>query len=86
MSTHSSLPDGTLKPIRKPAREPMIIAMEKAYRASKQYQLDKLLRKESLYKRRLTLALNGLDKVQGEIKDMLMAIARPHLSEGSEQP
>lgn len=81
-----SLPDGTLKPIRKPARDPLIIRMEQAYRGSKQYELDKLLRKQTLYRRRFTLAQAGLEKVQQEIYDMLHSLAEPHLSERKEQP
>ena len=77
-------PDGTLKPARKPARDPMIIQMEKAYRSSRQYELDKLLRKQSLYRRRLTLAQTGLDNVQREIYDYLHGLAESRLSERGE--
>lgn len=75
----ASLPDGTLKPIRKPARDPMIIQMEKVYRASRQYQLDKLLRKQSLFRRRLTLAQAGLDNTQREIYELLHRLAEKQL-------
>lgn len=81
-----SLPDGTLKPIRRPARDPMIIQMEKAYRESRQYELDKLLRKQSLYRRRLTLAEAGLEKVQQEIYNMLHGLAESRLTERSDAP
>lgn len=79
-----SLPDGTLKPIRKPARDPLVIQIEKAYRSSKQYELDKLLREETKYKRRLTLAMNGLSRVQQDIRDYLMNLSRHRLSEKAE--
>lgn len=77
----SSLPDGTLKPIRKPARDPLIIKMEQAYRASWQYQLDKLLHKQTLYRRRLTLAEAGLEKTQQEIYTLLHSLAEARLAE-----
>ena len=81
----SSLPDGTLKQIRKPARDPMIIQMEKVYRSSRQYQLDKLLRKQTLYRRRLSLAQSGLDNTQREIYDFLHGLSEARLAERSEE-
>jgi hypothetical protein len=81
----SSIPDGTLKPIRRPAREAMIIQMEKAYWGSRPYGLDKLLRKQSLYRRRLTLAQAGLENTQREIYDMLHGLAESRLTERSEE-
>lgn len=58
----------------KPKREPVVIAAEKAYRASAQCKLDKLVRKRSLYRRRLTLALAGLEATQGEIESLLSGL------------
>lgn len=84
MSTQASIPDGTLKQIRKPARDPLVIQMEKAYRESKKYELDKLLRKQSLYRRRLTMAQAGLEKVQEEIYDFLHGLCAARLNEKSE--
>ncbi len=86
MSTHTgSLPDGTLKPIRKPARDPLVIQLEKAYRESRKYQLDKLLRKQTLYRRRLTMAQAGLEQTQREIYEFLHGLAEPKLNEKSSQ-
>lgn len=79
-----SLPDGTLKPIRKPARDPMVIQMERAYRSSKQWQLDKLLHKQMLYRKRLTLAQAGLERVQKDIYEYLLALSKVRLAEKSE--
>lgn len=76
-----SLPDGTLKPIRKPARDPLIIQMEKAYRGSWKYQLDKLLKVEERYRRRESLARAGLDKTRKQIVKLLGTLAEPHLAE-----
>lgn len=84
-ATHGSLPDGTLKQVRRPARDPMIIQMERAYRGSRQYQLDKLLRKQTLYRRRLTLAQAGLENTQREIYDFLHGLVQARLSERQEQ-
>lgn len=85
----SSLPDGTLKPIRKPARDPLIIKMEQAYRGSWQYQLDKLLHKQTLYRRRLTLAQSGLERTQQDIYELLHALGEARLAEqtgGKDKP
>ena len=62
----------------------MIIQMEKAYRSSRQYQLDKLLRKQTLYRRRLSLAQSGLENTQRELYDFLHGLAEARLSERSE--
>lgn len=83
-NTRQSLPDGTLRPVRKPARDTMLVQMERAYRESNQYQLDKLLRKQTLYRRRLTLAQTGLERVQSEIYDLLKRLAQTRLEQKSE--
>lgn len=72
------------KPIRKPARDPLVVKMEQAYRGSRQYELDKLLRKQSLYRRRFTLAQSGLEKTQQEIYELLHGLAESRLSERRE--
>ncbi len=65
--------------VRKPARDRVVIEAEKQYRASGQAKLDKLMRKRSLYRRRLTLALSGLEETQGEIEALLLSIGRDRL-------
>lgn len=75
--------------IRKPKRDALIIQMEKAYRGSWQYQLNKLVHRRTLYRRRVTIAQAGLDRTQQEIEELLTGLARPHLVEahaGKEQP
>lgn len=59
----------TFREPRKAARDPVVIATEKAYRASNQYALDKLLRLRKRYKTRLALAQKGIDKTQREIEN-----------------
>lgn len=71
-------------PVRKPARDPLVVKMEQAYRGSRQYELDKLLRKQSLYRRRLTLAQSGLEKTQQEIYELLHGLAESRLAEKKE--
>lgn len=61
---------------RKPARDRVIIEAEKAYRASAQYEYDKLCKKLSLYRRRETLARNGIEETQEAIRNLLLTLAR----------
>lgn len=70
---------------RKPARDPVIIQAERVYKSSNQYQLDKLLNKAKLYRRRLTLAQNGLDENQREIQRLLLQIAGDRMSEPAKE-
>lgn len=67
------------KPKNKPRRDPMVIAMEKQYRASNQYLLDKLLRLERLFLKRQTLATNGLRKTRRQIMELLTKLAAEKL-------
>lgn len=64
---------------RKPARDPVVIAAEKAYRASNQYALDKLLVVEKRYAMRLGKAEAGLRKTRKAIRQLLLALAKDKL-------
>lgn len=73
--------EGSLRMERKPAREPAIIAAERVYKSSNQFALDKLLKKATLYRRRLTIAQCALDENQREIQKLLLEIAGERMSE-----
>lgn len=64
---------------KRPARDRVVIEAEKVYRASGQAKLDKLMRKRSLYRRRLTLALAGLEQTGNEIEEFLLSLGRDRL-------
>lgn len=64
---------------RKPARDPVVIAAEKAYHASNQYALDKLLRVEKRYAVRLGKAEAGLRKTRKQIRALLLGCAKDKL-------
>ena len=57
-------------------QEPAIRAMRKAYRASKQFQLDNLLARERRWKSKTTLAQNKLAEVREEINDLLKSMVQ----------
>lgn len=71
--------EGSLRRTNRPRRDPMVIAMEKQYRASYQYKLDKLVRLERLFLKRETLARKGLRKTRRQIMELLTKLAADKL-------
>lgn len=76
-----TFPEERVPSQRKPKRDAAVIAIEKAYRASNQYQLDKLLHLHKRFRLRLTLAQAGLDRTQKQIQDLLVRISKDRMGD-----
>lgn len=59
------------KPIRVAQRDPLIRQMTAAYKASKRYQYDQLMKERAKWTRRETIARNKLTAVESEMDDLL---------------
>lgn len=62
----------------------MLTAMRKAYRNSKQKTLDDLLREESRWKRKLTIAQNKLSDVRGNINKLCQEIVTASIKDAKD--
>lgn len=60
-----------------PSKDPLIKAMRKAYRESKQCELDNLLAEETRWKRKATIAQNKLSDVRDRINKFAQAAILP---------
>ncbi len=69
-------------PATKPRRDKLVIETEKAYRASNQYQIDKLIKLERRYATRLGKAEAGLRKTRRQLQAMLTKLAHEKMGEG----
>lgn len=54
----------------KPSQDPLVKAVKKAYRSSRQFELDQLLEAESRWKRKATIAHNKLTEVRAKINEL----------------
>jgi hypothetical protein len=66
---------------RKPPREKMLIEMERAYRASNQYQVDKLLNLERRYNQRRGMAEAGLRKTRAKLQKLLTRLCHEKMGD-----